>query len=253
MDNDYNRYTDTKTHEESLINTINEIIRYLKIQDNDVVLDAGCGSGEATRYVVEKYAVETVGITMSDELLKAAHRLSHDIHNKDLIKFYNKDYCDTGFDNESFTKIYAIESVCYAVDKKDFIRESFRLLKNGGKLVVSDAYQVKFDLDEYETKIFQEWVDGFYMPDISKKIEFYNNLENQGFKNIRFIEHTDLIKKSMELMNEGSTEKLPGIYLKTIQKKIPESRLKHYIALCRQKECIERGIWIHGRFVAEKV
>ena len=44
----------TQTHEESLLNTVVTVANLLDIDASDRVLDAGCGIGGASRYIVNK-------------------------------------------------------------------------------------------------------------------------------------------------------------------------------------------------------
>ena len=55
-------------------------------------------------------------------------------------------YTNTSFENESFTAITGIESICYAEPKMAFSKEAKRLLKPNGKLAIADNLQGKDEL-----------------------------------------------------------------------------------------------------------
>ncbi len=57
------------------------------------------------------------------------------------VKFEQTNYLNTGYPAESFDLVWAIESVCYANNKKEFLQEAFRLLKKGGRLIVADFFK----------------------------------------------------------------------------------------------------------------
>ena len=245
-------YEDTKTHEESLDNTTRDVANYLNIQPGDRVLDAGCGTGGTCRYIVEKFGVETVGIALSDVLMEAAEKFMSGLDNQELMSLYNKDYNDTGFHDESFSKIIGLESVCHTNIKERFVGEAYRLLKNGGLLVVADFFQVRKDLNIHENKILCEWLDGWFIPNLATVDHFRELLESAGFSDIQYFNKNHLIKKSAKLMYNSAHERMPALLMLQISNKLPSSRLAHVIGTYRQKECLDAGIWEYGIFTANK-
>lgn len=246
-------FDDTKTHEESLLNHTKEVLKYLNIQPGSRVLDAGCGSGGSSRYIVENYGVETVGVMLSPTLLQAANELSKNTSNRDLLTFYQKDYTDSGFENESFDRIFSIESVCQEPKKEKFISEAYRILKGGGRLVIADFFLLHDDLNQEEYRSYREWADGWFVPDLALKDVFNGMLDSQGFINIEYYDKTELLKKSGKMMYDGAKKRLPEVYIKYNRGELPQSRLAHVIATLRQWECIEWGVWGFGMFVADKM
>jgi ubiquinone/menaquinone biosynthesis C-methylase UbiE len=54
-------------------------------------------------------------------------------------------YCATNFPNESFDIVWGCESICYADDKDQFIKEAWRLIKSpAAGLVVADGFVTDF-------------------------------------------------------------------------------------------------------------
>jgi tocopherol O-methyltransferase len=246
-------FDDTKTHQESLLNHTKEVFKHLNIQPGDRVLDAGCGSGGSSRYIVEHYGVETVGIMLSPALLQAANELSKNTPNNNLLTFFQKDYTDSGFEDESFHRIFSIESVCQEPNKEKFISEAYRLLKTGGRLVVADFYLLRKDLNDKEYRSYREWCNGWFIPDLALRDDFGKMLEIQGFSNIEYHDKTSLLRKSAQMMYDGARERLPEVYIQSQRGDLPESRLAHVIATLRQWECIEWGIWGFGMYAADKL
>ncbi len=246
-------FDDTKTHEESLLNHTKEVMKHLDIQPGNRVLDAGCGSGGSSRYIVEHYGVETIGVMLSPTLLGAANELSRTTPNNHLLSFYLKDYTDSGFDNESFDRIFSIESVCQEPNKEKFISEAYRLLRKGGRLVVADFFLLRDDLNEKEFRSYREWCDGWFIPELSIKDAFGRMLVNAGFSNIEYHDKTKLLRKSGKMMHDDARERLSEIYQRHSRGELPKSRLAHVVATCRQWDCIEWGIWGFGMFVADKI
>lgn len=124
---------DTKNFSESLINTNNFLADKLKIKSSDTVLDAGCGVGGSAIWIAKTFQAKVIGITISEKQMQEAQRLAKANKVDHLVTFMIRNYLDTKLPDGSFDVVWAIESVCHAENKKDFLKESFRLLKNGGE------------------------------------------------------------------------------------------------------------------------
>ncbi len=240
-----------KTHEESLINTVKTVTDALEIKDGMKVLDAGCGVGGASRYVVNHYNVSVNGITYSDLLLKKAREYSKS-YDKSILKFQFMDYTKTDFKDEAFDCIFGLESVCYANDKHDFIKEAYRILKPGGKLVVADGFQIKDNLNEHEEKILDEFCQGWALPNLASVDYFQEGLEKNNFKNISYIDKTPLVLKSSKLMYDHIKYLMIPCYIASKLHLIKKSYYDDCVGVIRQKEIIDDGIAGSGMFVATK-
>ncbi len=61
-----------------------------------------------------------------------------------------QDYTQTSFADETFDHIWALESICCALKKTDFIKEAYRILKKGGGFAIADGFACKRNLTEKE-------------------------------------------------------------------------------------------------------
>ena len=230
-----------KTHEESLINTTKTVLNALDIQKGDKILDAGCGVGGSSRYLLDNYDASVVGITYSDLLLKNARKYAQH-YDPSKIEFHFMDYTNTEFPDESFDKVFAIESVCYAKDKHDFIKEAHRILKPGGKLVVVDGFQFKDDLNDKENKILSEFCQGWALPNLATSYNFSTGLHKYGFKDINIVNKTEQVKKSSKKMYDHVRKWKELCFIASKLKLIKQSSYDDLIGVLRQKEIIDQGI-----------
>ena len=243
----------TKSHAESIMNNTKFVVNQLKINPDDRVLDAGCGVGSASIYIAKNYGAEVVGITLSDVQLRIARKKALKERVSDKASFFIKDYLKTGFPSGSFSKIFGLESVCYAEHKIDFLNEAFRLLKKGGVLVVADGFRIRDDFSEYENKIYNDWLKNWALPNIASVNGFRNDLKKAGFKNIRFFDKSHDIEKTSKRIYRLGIMGYPFTFLLSFFGIIPKNVHGNTIAMLNQKKLmVDRRLVGYGVFVAEK-
>jgi tocopherol O-methyltransferase len=167
--------TDALKHE-------NEILaEMIGIRPEDRILDAGCGVGGSSIFLANRYGCQVTGITLSEQQRQLA---THKAAERNLAKppqFLIMDYTKTSFADESFDVVWAIESVCHAKDKRDFIREAWRVLKKGGRLVVADGFNVRNEYTDKERTLLDKMVNGWAVSSMESIPNFQRYLEEQGF------------------------------------------------------------------------
>ncbi|MHA2279185.1 MAG: SAM-dependent methyltransferase [Candidatus Kariarchaeaceae archaeon] len=225
----------------------------ININENDKVLDAGCGIGGPSIFIAETYKCDIIGITLSKVQLEIAKKNARKSSQVQKIHFYKQDYTKTEFDDESFTKIFAIESVCHAEKKSDFIKEAYRLLSGDGQLIVLDAFLIKQELDEKDKMHLQRCLDGWCLPNLSHVDNFRSDLLDAGFEDIELINLTTRVQKSINGLFVDGLLAFPITWLLSklgiIQKNVHNSIL----TLFSQRYLIKRKVGIYGGFAARKI
>ncbi len=96
-------------------------------------LDAGCGAGGPARWIHDREPEATVvGINLSERQIGEARGRAP------AAKFAVMDAARTALRQESFDGVVSIEAAFHFRTRADFLRESFRLLRPGGRLRMAD-------------------------------------------------------------------------------------------------------------------
>ncbi|MCK5727969.1 MAG: methyltransferase domain-containing protein [Methylococcales bacterium] len=168
-------------HHQALLNTNEELYKRAGILTSDHVLDAGCGLGGSALWMAEQHGNQVTGITLSDKQVAYAMKSAQKRNLQALTNFKMADYCQTPFEDESFDVIWAVESVCHTLNKADFIKEAYRLLRKGGRLAVSDAFMLQRTFTEKQWQSVMAFLNGWAVPNLSDRQAFASTIENTGF------------------------------------------------------------------------
>ncbi len=167
------------------LSKMNEVMAIAaQIRPSDRVLDAGCGVGGSSIFLATMIGCSVTGITLSEDQVQQAIENAKKKDAKQLVDFRTMDYCNTDFPDESFDVVWGCESICYAEDKEKFIKEAFRLLKPGGRLVVADGFVTKFENNDHP--IIRQWLDGWQVNYLETMERFCGFMQQAGLSNILY-------------------------------------------------------------------
>jgi len=241
----------TKKLSDAIENTNRFVSELLDLQKNDYVLDAGCGVGGSSFFMAKNSGAKITGVTLSSKQIKQARKDAKKLNLGDSVSFEKMDFNNTKFKDETFTKIFSIESACYARNKLDFLREAYRLLTKGGKIVIVDGFLVKKNLSEKEKKIYDKCLFGWKGDNLSPKDDFLSYLVKVGFKNTRFYDKTHEVMPSSRRMASYGYLFFPFTFILSKLRLISKNIHEHTVACINQKKTFH-NFTVHGVFYAEK-
>jgi cyclopropane fatty-acyl-phospholipid synthase-like methyltransferase len=224
----------------------------VKPDSSSAVLDAGCGVGGSSIYLAKRFGCRVVGITLSRQQVVNAHRNAERHGVAALTEFLERDFTRTGFPDRSFDVVWAIESVCHADDKAEFLREAFRLLRPGGRLVVADGFAVKDDYTASERTMMQKWLNGWGVNFLETSENFRRYLADSGFRNIAF---TDVTANVLPTSKRLYFMSYPALFFGKILQWLglrTKIQTGNVIAARYQHLTLRRGLWHYGICYAEK-
>ena len=154
-----------------------QAIELMNIPPAARVLDVGCGSGWATRYIADKATEgQVTGIDISNEMVEVARASSAAYQN---VRFDLASAESLAFRDGEFSHVFSMESLYYYSNMVAALREIKRVLGRGGLFVtVIDLY--------LENGPSHQWIPTLKVPVHLLGIPDYRSmLEQLGFVNIR--------------------------------------------------------------------
>ena len=113
-----------------------ELLRDIKIQKSEIILDIGCGNGIET-LLLGKKCKKIYGIDIYKDNLVIAKIRSQIFKKKINSKIRFLTIENAGFKNENFDKIFSICVLEHIPNYIEVLKESYRVLKKGGQLIFS--------------------------------------------------------------------------------------------------------------------
>ncbi len=160
-----------------------------KISQGETVVDLGSGAG-FDAFIVSKNVGEkgkVIGVDLSDDMLKLA-RKNKSKGNYQNVEFLKGDIEELPLDNNIADHVISNCVINLSLNKDKVYREAYRVLKNGGKLSISDIVLEK-DLPDF---VKDSLVGHVACVSGAEKLECYlQYVKGAGFKNIKIESKTN--------------------------------------------------------------
>jgi ubiquinone/menaquinone biosynthesis C-methylase UbiE len=139
-----------------------DIPRRLGLTPNSSVLEIGSGSGRYALYVAQATQCRLVGLDLNAEGVRNASALAERLKLAAQVSFQQ---CDVSrplsFADETFDAVFSNDVFCHIPGRPALLRELWRVLKSGGRLLFSDALVVGGTLSNQE--IATRSLIGYYL------------------------------------------------------------------------------------------
>jgi len=174
----YGFHDNGQGHGEGLVRMIEVLADKARISSREKVLDAGCGVGGSSIWLAQNIGCTVSGIDINHKFVETARKEAEKRNLDSLVSFHEMNFCKTAFKENTFDIAWALESSCYAEDKRAFLEEMSRVLKPGGRIVIADAYNTR-DTPELGIDL-----SGWVVPNIPGVTEFTEYLTRAGFRHV---------------------------------------------------------------------
>jgi tocopherol O-methyltransferase len=234
-------------HFESLARMNAVVAELAGIGPHDAVLDAGCGVGASALWLAMHAGARVHGISLSPLQVAKAEQVAAQRGLAERPRFSVQDYTATAFPDRSFDVVWAMESLCHAPRKDEFLREAHRLLRPGGRIVVADYVLARSSLGRVELAVLRAWADGWVMAMPPTQHRFAEMLARAGFSEPHWYDLTDAIRcDAHEMYRRGHAG------LEEDRRSATQRRIAHVEACMAQKVALDRALWRYVVVVGAK-
>ena len=160
-----------------IVPSYSKTLARVDLQKGSKILDLGCGTGALLKILEDRFpSSELTGIDLTEEMLAVAkQKLS------DNVELLLGSASNLPFDSESFDWVIMSNVIGHLADKKTALKEIHRVLKNPGKIVITDwtrDFQT-MNLVHFYTKLIN-----YSQYRSLKTVELENLLDECGFNHL---------------------------------------------------------------------
>jgi len=163
-------------------------INYAEAQLNEVCIDLGSGRGTDAMRLADSVGNEgfVFGIDISDGMIEKAIKTTERLGVTN-VKFVKSQLEKINLDDDIANLVISNCTINHASDKQAVWNEIYRILKKGGRFVVSDIYSTSPVPDEYKND--PEAVAECWAGSVTRD-EYLRQLENAGFSKVSILEES---------------------------------------------------------------
>ena len=216
------------------------------LKSNRKLLEVGSGMGVFSRWLTEKYHLDVSGIDISGSQIRHSKQKAEE-RNLD-IEYKIASMINIPFLENSFHYIWAQQSFWFCHDKLNAVKEFFRVLKNGGLIILEDTILLD---KKYEEEVREKFLYRLPINTLSTKEELIEMFVENGFEllksedltvhlEVTYTEITKMVKKNLHFFREKVHPKFKNridnlFGFPESEKLTRERKLGNYFFLFRKK------------------
>jgi ubiquinone/menaquinone biosynthesis C-methylase UbiE len=118
-------------------------IQMLELRPGEHILDVGCGSGGPALWLARETGCRVTGVDINEAGIKAGELAARQSGLQESVSFRLTDVCEhLSFSDGTFDALVCLDVLCHLRDRGRIFKDWHRLLRAGGRLVVTDPVVV---------------------------------------------------------------------------------------------------------------
>ncbi|MEM7067980.1 MAG: methyltransferase domain-containing protein [Pseudomonadota bacterium] len=174
-------------------------LELLELHEHDHVLEVGFGHGETLYRAAQKVSRgQLAGVDFSDVMISRASSRNRELLRSGRLDLRQGESHELPFERESFNKVFTVHTIYFWADPAEDLEEIFRVLKPGGRLVIS--YRSSED-----KPVVQDLPDSVYRVPGAEEVETI--LSRCEFQNV-----TTITERIGQRLTNWTIAEKPGIH-----------------------------------------
>lgn len=171
------------------------------------VLDLGCGNGNTAIWLSQQTGCEVVGVDLSGVRIENAKTKAQEYPSLRL-DFVKASATDLPFEDKSFTHVWSQATLYHVHDRHEALRETYRLLEEGGTFIFDDLISPTQEINEMARKYVY---DRLLFEPIFSLNSYKEFLSELGFMVLATQDLKEHLYKSYELLSQLAVGKYPEL------------------------------------------
>lgn len=179
------------------------------LKEGETVLDLGSGGGIDVFFASKKVGPKgkVIGIDMTEKMIKKSRETAKKYGYKN-VDFRLGEIENLPIEDNSIDTIISNCVINLSPDKEKVFKEAYRVLKHGGRIMISDLV-TEGELPDEIKKSFDAWAG--CVAGALEKNDYLNKIRKAGFKNVKIVSESSYdVDVSKELKGKITSVKVEG-------------------------------------------